>query len=96
MGKLAVPYYKTVTLKYKGWFGVCPVYYDDPYASQAPMIIERHALFIPLFALSEWLYALAFSCAAAMNPHFEPNWPLRVTGRLRRPIERRLKIEYED
>ena len=90
------PRRETVTLKYKGWFGLCPVYYDDPYKSAGPLVIERHAAYLPLFILSEWMYGLAFFCASIINPEFEPNWPLKVTARLAQPIQRTLEITSEE
>jgi hypothetical protein len=96
MPKLDVPIQKTVILKYKGWFGICPVYYDDPYNNVAPLIIERHALLLPLFIFSEWMYGIAAFVGTALDPEFEPNWPLRITAKLGQPIERTLTITHED
>ena len=84
--------YKDVELKYKGWFGLCPVYYDDPYKQMAPLVIERHAAYLPLMVLSEWIFGLLFFLVTAVYPLYEPVWPLKVTGRLRQPIKRRLTI----
>ena len=74
----------TYTLTHRGWFGLCPVYFGD-LNSEAPMVVPRHALFEPLMSLSEILYDVAAYCCQVINPQFEPQWPLRVTGQLDEP-----------
>ena len=75
-----------VTLTHKGWFGICPVYFGGLY-TEAPHVYERHWLLAPLMSLSEWCYAATFFVGQLMNPEFEPGWPLRITGELKKPIE---------
>lgn len=70
-----------IKLTHKGWFGVCPVYFANLY-SEAPVVIERHWVFLPLFILSEWFFGACFFLASLVNPHFEPEWALRVTGEI--------------
>lgn len=93
---MSKPRLQPVTLNYKGWFGICPVYYDDPYKNEAPLIIERHILFLPLFMFSELLFEMVMVVSSLVSPSYEPMWPMRVTGRLRKPINRTLKITHED
>lgn len=71
-------------LTHRGWFGLCPVYFGG-LESGEPLVEPRHFLLTPLMMLSEGLFAVAFWCASAMDPTFEPSWPLRVTGKLAQP-----------
>lgn len=73
------------TLTHKGWFGLCPVYFADPFGP-APMVEPRHWTLTPLMMLSEGIYAVAFTVWRALDPAFEPSWPLRITGELAKPI----------
>lgn len=75
---------RTVTLTHKGWFGLCPVYLAAPDSAGAD-VHERHWVFAPLMWLSLALYGLCFAIAEAMDPLFEPQWPLKVTGQLAKP-----------
>jgi hypothetical protein len=68
-------------LTHKGWFGICPVFFGD-LCSPAPMVVERHPIYLPLFMISEVLYSLCFMVCEAMNPAWIPEWPLKVTGDL--------------
>ena len=61
------------TLKYKGWFGLCPVYTSDVEAEEGPLILERHPFLLPLMMLSEFL----FSLMPAPN-----GLPIKITGAL--------------
>lgn len=76
-----------VTFTHKGWFGICPVYFAEPY-SQAPYIEPRHAILSPLFWISEFMYGIVFDCVRAMRPDWEPEWPLNISGELPVPVER--------
>ncbi|WP_157659196.1 hypothetical protein [Thauera butanivorans] len=66
---------------HKGWFGICPVYFGG-LDTEAPLIVERHWVFVPLMRLSEFFYGLAFTVCGFINPAFEPEWPLKVTGEI--------------
>ncbi|UOK71698.1 hypothetical protein [Ancylobacter polymorphus] len=66
-------------LTHKGWFGVCPVYIGG-LDSPAPLIHQRHWLFLPLFILSEHIFAAIIYLKSWQDPEWEPSWPLRVTG----------------
>jgi hypothetical protein len=72
-----------IKLNYKGWFGVCPVYFDDP-NKEAPLILERHILLAPLFIFSEAMFGFVFWCLQAMGAE-NPGWPLKVTAKLDPP-----------
>lgn len=64
-----------IPLTHKGWFGICPVYFGR-LDSEAPLVVERHWVFMPLMMLSEFVYGLVLMFAE------EPQWPLRITGEL--------------
>jgi hypothetical protein len=78
---------KTIAQSYthKGWFGLCPVHLGN-LEDDAPNIDPRHPMLSPLMDLSEVLFGLMFQIAHAMNPSYEPLFPLRVTGQLSPPI----------
>lgn len=71
------------TLTHKGWFGICPVYFGNPYGS-APLVVERHWCFLPLMMISEWIYGLSFFIISVFIPDYQPAWPLKITGELKR------------
>lgn len=73
------------TLTHKGWFGICPVYFAD-LDSEGPFVEPRHLLLLPLFYFSEFMFRIAFWCSEKMNPDFEAQFPLKVTGRVYPPI----------
>lgn len=79
-----------IDFTHKGWFGMCPVYLSD-ILGESPIIDARHWLFVPLMYVSEWGFAAAFWCAEQMSDSFVPMFPLRITGKLARPISRRGK-----
>jgi hypothetical protein len=68
-------------LTHKGWLGLCPVYLAD-IRSESPFVVERHWTAAPLMLASRWIYRACFVVAELMNPEWEPEWPLRVTGRV--------------
>lgn len=71
----------TNKLTHKGWFGICPVYFAD-LETDAPLVVERHWIFVPLMLLSEAIFYLAFTAWGMIDPDFEPQWPLKITGKL--------------
>lgn len=68
-------------LTHKGWFGLCPVYFAE-LDSAAPRVVERHWSLAPLMVLSEILFTACFTVCCWVDPTFEPQWPLRVTGEI--------------
>ena len=70
-----------VKLTHKGWFGFCPVFFGN-LESVAPLVVERHWLLLPIMILNEWIFGGMFFFATLINPEYEPEWPLRVTGEL--------------
>lgn len=70
-----------VEYRYKGWFGLCPVYISG-LASEAPHLAERHVIFLPLMWLSEFMFSVCFSVMGWFDPDYEPAWPIRITGKL--------------
>lgn len=75
-------------LTHKGWFGLCPVYLGG-LDGDAPLVVERHWVLVPLMLLSECGFGMLFVLGALLLADFEPAWPLRVTGELDppRPID---------
>jgi len=69
---------------HKGWFGLCPVHIGDLYG-EAPLLLERHWIFVPLMWASEAIFALLFELTRFVSPEFELGWPLMVTGELEVP-----------
>lgn len=68
---------------HKGWFGLCPIYIAD-LESGEPTLVERHRVFFPLFLLSEFVFGAIFAVQTALDPYYEPEWPIRITGELER------------
>lgn len=85
---MASPEPRTVTYTHKGWFGLCPIYLADV-KGDCPDIDVRHSSLAWLLSVTEYLFGAIFLLATAMNPHYEPAWPILVTGRLAKPKVRR-------
>jgi len=68
-------------MTHKGFFGICPVYFADLDAD-CPFVDPRHWIFEPLFWLSESVYGLLITVGSMINPDYDPEWPLFVTGEL--------------
>lgn len=67
---------------HKGWLGLCPVYMaglDD----EGPTVEPRWRVLAWLMPLSEAIFGICFTLRQAVDPTYEPEWPIRVTGRLR-------------
>lgn len=64
-----------VELTHKGWFGICPVYFGR-LDTEAPLVVERHKLFLPLMMVSEFVFGLALMFSE------DPEWCLMITGEL--------------
>lgn len=75
-----------VTLTHKGWFGICPIYLNDPDVHEIPNLKARHWAFEPVFVLSEWIFTALFFFAFVINPDLEAGWPINITGTLPEPI----------
>lgn len=74
----------TLTYTHKGWFGLCPVYLAR-LSSPAPVVEPRHWSLAWLMDLTELLFACAFMLRMVADPHYEPQWPLQITGKLQPP-----------
>ena len=72
------------TLTHKGWFLLCPVYFAD-LESTAPIVEPRWACVQWLEDVSLALFDAVVSVRMALDPYFEPSFPLLVTGRLATP-----------
>ncbi len=80
-----------VTLTHKGWFGICPVYFDDPYSDQ-PFIHPRQDWMEFLFDISEHFFGAIHWCQELVDPYADLWYPITITGELDPPIE----IEFPD
>lgn len=69
------------TFTHRGLYGLCPVYVADV-DSPAPCIIPRHWSLQPLWIISEVLVA------GAMILTGNYNFPITITGELKKPIVR--------
>lgn len=65
--------------RYKGWFGICPIYLTDP-SSDAPDVVARHKLLEPVFTFSEWVYGIIIFMKSWIDVEYEPSWPMVITG----------------
>ncbi|MGA0610558.1 hypothetical protein [Caldimonas sp. KR1-144] len=81
-----------MTCTHKGWFGICPVHIGDLYG-QAPLVVERHWVFVPLLVLSEALFEVMLQLTALANPELELEWPLMITGEL--AVPRAIEIDEQ-
>jgi hypothetical protein len=43
-------------------------------------VVERHWSLVPLMIFSEHLFGICFAVMTWIDPDYEPQWPLRVTG----------------
>lgn len=69
------------TYTHKGWFGICPVYLAK-IETDAPVVEPRWRFLGCLLVLSEAVFGLIIYIATAINPDYEPAWPLLITGQL--------------
>lgn len=67
---------------HKGWFGFCPVYFAN-LETPSPLVHERHWSLLPVMILNEWIFGFMFWMKTAIDPEYEPQWPLRVTGEIK-------------
>ena len=67
---------------HKGWFGICPIYLAA-IDTQCPIIDARCFVFEPLLWVSEGVFCLCIWVMLAIDPGYEPNWPLWITGELK-------------
>lgn len=82
----------TINLTHKVWFGLCPVYFSDPFGD-APMVEPRHWLLTPLMMASELGFSAMFTFARMARPDYEAAWPLKITGKLATPIALQVPTE---
>lgn len=68
-----------ITLTHKGWFGLCPVYMDDPQGKSE----SDGAWLEPRFPFTGWLIDLSAFIFDLMDG---PGYPIRITGKLSEPI----------
>lgn len=73
------------TLTHKGWFGICPVYYANPYNDPEPFLIERRWAFYPVFWISEVMLEAVMMFVELLGGD-APGYPLRITGKIK-PID---------
>jgi hypothetical protein len=66
---------------HRGWFGFCPIYLRDTYTNN-PSITPRRAWLMPVLKASIFLQELAIGACSIANPHWEPVWKIRLTGKL--------------
>lgn len=66
---------------HKGWMGFCPIYLRDPYTNN-PSITPRRSWLMPVLKLNIFLQELAIGACSLVNPHWEPVWKIRLTGKL--------------
>lgn len=74
----------SATFTHKGWFGFCPVYLAGVESGE-PMIHERHKLLLPVMILSEGFFGAFFFARSLLQPSYEPQWPIWITGELNPP-----------
>lgn len=66
---------------HKGWIGFCPVLVGD-LESGGPIVKARPG-FGWLMPISDALQGAAFTLLSAIDPNYQPMWPIRITGRLK-------------
>lgn len=64
--------------RYKGWFGLCPVWIRF-IGHDGVELEERYPLTGWLFWLSEKIMGAAIFFTSMLNPGWEPQWPFRIT-----------------
>jgi hypothetical protein len=72
---------KLAKFQNKGWFLFCPVYIGKK-SSLCPDLVERNC--VPEWVWSAALTLFDFNCTVMcwLNPHFEPMFPILITGEL--------------
>ncbi len=65
---------------HKGWFGFCPVYLADTFSGN-PIVVPRHGYLRPLLDLAIAVQEISIGVCTLMNPHWEPMWKIRLTGK---------------
>jgi hypothetical protein len=76
----------TSTYTHRGWFALCPVYIGNTY-TPAPTLVPRRRVLTPLFALSECIQAASIAVLARVDPEYDPNFAIVITGELDPPLE---------
>lgn len=83
-GDQPLPGPREIVYTHKGWFGICPIYLDG--LGEGPTLKARHILLEPLFALSVWLMQQVIFFKSMGDPKWEPMFPIRITGALKKPF----------
>jgi len=65
---------------HKGWFGFCPVYLADTFSGN-PIVVPRRDWLRPLLDLAIAVQETSIGVCSLMNPHWEPMWKIRLTGK---------------
>lgn len=66
---------------HRGWLGLCPVYIGN-LESDSPLLMARRPWLEWLLTASTWGFHTVNIVCSALNPNFEPGFPIRVTGRI--------------
>lgn len=66
-------------LTHLGWFGICPVYLDA--LSACPTLQPRHWALWPVMVLSMGIIRAAITVNSLIDPDYDPEWPIMVTGK---------------
>lgn len=66
-----------------GWIGLCPVYIGD-LDKEGPCVKVRYPWLEYWLDFNDWLIGFAIWCYSAMNPDWEPMFPIRITGKIKR------------
>lgn len=61
--------------------GICPVYIGDA-RSQSPALVERNWVPGWWFDLTQGLFAIYAALQEAVDPAFEPEFPIVITGKI--------------
>jgi hypothetical protein len=61
----------------KGLYGFCPVWVEG-LEEEHIIMYARHSLLKPLFALSHCMVVATIYVMSAMNPNYEPKFPIKI------------------
>lgn len=78
---------REIVFTHKGWFGICPVYLAG-LDSDAPNVEARYWALKWLIDLFVWIFGAVIWLRTSMDPLYEPEWPLLITGELNPPLVR--------
>lgn len=72
---------------HKGWFGMCPVYLAGV-ETDCPDLDVRHWSLAWLLTMSVWMLGSMIWIRTAMDPLYDPEFPIVITGELPTPVVR--------